>query len=112
MLGETILRYENQTPATETTSGQASEVFEQHNRCVVDLLLDYFCHLDSQIVNKEVDIEHRLLFEMRSTEDLNAKITQPFLLSLFIHQAGWKKIFECVQYLLKKEPDQASINSK
>lgn len=111
VLGETILRYENQTSTTKPTSGQATEVFEQPNRCVIDLLLDYFCHLDSQIVNKEVDIEHRLLFEMRSSEDLNAKITQPFLLSLFIHQAGWKKLFECVQYLLKKEPDQASINS-
>lgn len=115
VLGETILKYENapdvnkdkQNSAaadnameTDNTDSNLDAVFQiNNNRCTIDMLLDYFVHLDPQIVNKQLDIQHRLLFEMRSTNNFRAAITQPYLLSLFIHQGGWQKLFDCVQYL-------------
>jgi hypothetical protein len=71
-----------------------------NDRCAVDLLLDYFCHFDPQIINKKFDLEQRLLFETRQSNVSN-NITQPFLLSLFIHQANWQKLYNCVNYLLE-----------
>lgn len=114
-MGETILKYENAPVVNKTKQNAAVEdnametnntdsnldaVFQiNNNRCTIDMLLDNFVHLDPQIVNKELDIQHRLLFEMRNISDFRAAITQPYLLSLFIHQAGWQKLFDCVQYL-------------
>ncbi len=95
---ESILIYENKSST--------------NNRCIIDLLLDYFCHIDPQIIDKQFDLEKRLLFESRKTIKTNntkksetismTDITQSFLLSLFIHQANWQKLFECVQNLLDK----------
>lgn len=127
-MGETILKYEN-TPVVNKTKQNATAATEENamdtdntdsnldavfqinnNRCTIDMLLDYFVHLDPQIVNKELDIQYRLLFEMRNTNDYRAAITQPYLLSLFIHQAGWQKLFDCAQYLFS--PPSAVDHSK
>ena len=111
-LTESILVYENKdlTP---------KKCLINYRRCIVDILLDYFCHFDPQIINKEFEIEYRLLFELRNntventvnesymvkqdeTQFSTSAITQSFLLSLFIHQANWQKLYDCVQYLLSK----------
>ena len=123
-LTESILIYENKkiihdinsssTSLHRSMSSRNSKISK--NRCVVDILLDYLCHFDPQIINKEFEIEYRLLFELRggilsdtsvSTSkslDKNqlttSDITQSFLLSLFIHQANWEKLFRCMQLLL------------
>lgn len=106
---ETILKYENkevdESPNEKTAQLKVSEnsedaFFQMNNRCVIDLLLDFFCHLDPHIVGKEFEMETRLLFEMRNhDDDSKLNITQPFLLSLFIHQANWQKLYDCVQFL-------------
>ena len=93
-LVESILIYENES--------------SNNNRCIIDLLLDYFCHIDPQIIDKQFGLEKRLLFESRKktnntkTSDIISMtdITQSFLLSLFIHQANWQKLYECVNNLL------------
>ena len=129
-LTESILFYENKKIRVDqqqllnnshhlnrSMSSRSSRISK--NRCVVDILLDYFCHLDPQIINKEFMLEHRLLFELRGgissetyavePQDMQlvvkkhlttSAITQSFLLSLFIHQASWEKLYTCAQYLL------------
>lgn len=80
-----------------------------YQKCVVDVLLDLYCRRDPQIVRKKlhrVETEFRLLFEQRKCD--GTFLTQSFLLALFIHQANWTNLFECVQYLL----DSRSIFSK
>lgn len=74
-------------------------------RCIVDILLDYFCHLDPQIITNQNEIEYQILFELRQ---LNQFTTQPFLLSLFIHQGDWNKLHNCVLYLLSNESSKNS----
>lgn len=81
-----------------------------YKRCVIDILLDYFCHFDAQIVSeRHFDAEFRLLFEMRNVSESAAwhshiaasstSLIQSFLLSLFIHQASWTNLFTCVNML-------------
>jgi hypothetical protein len=99
------------------------------NRCNIDMLLDFFCHIEPHIIDKEIEVEHRLLFEMRKkqTKDLenttnpnsisnsislytSATITQPFLLSLFIHQANWHKLNNCVLFLFNSHDNNKLIS--
>jgi hypothetical protein len=118
-LTEAILIYENKKINLNNSTPHLSRSFSRNtkiskNRCIIDILLDYLCHFDPQIVNKEFMIEYRLLFELRggilSEASANSKlssksqlttsaITQSFLLSLFIHQANWEKLYKCVQFL-------------
>lgn len=80
-----------------------------YERSVVDVLLDLYCRRDPQIVRKKwrgVETEFRLLFEQRRRD--GTLLTQSFLLALFIHQANWSNLFECIEYLL----DSRSIFSK
>jgi hypothetical protein len=107
-LTESILIYENKKISLDLINSNrsiSSSSSSSKNRCIVDILLDYLCHFDPQIINKEFKIEYRLLFELRggilSESHLSTSaITQSFLLSLFVHQANWDKLHKCVQYLL------------
>lgn len=108
-LAHTILKLENQTTTVENSDKHLK--LEKTSRCIIDMLLYYFCHIDPQIVDKEIDIEHKLLFEMRISNDFRSTLTQPYLLSLFIHQANWKKLFDCVQYLFSSDVKVENINS-
>jgi hypothetical protein len=122
-LAETILKYENGSENMNTSRNNAHAMETDNtdsnldavlqistNRCTINMLLDYIVHLDPQIINKELDIEHRLLFEMRKTNDSRSFITQSYLLSLFIHQAGWQKLFDCAQYLFSSPNDDNHSN--
>ena len=121
-LTEAILIYENKKINLNNSSTNLSRSFSgrnrkiSKNRCIIDILLDYLCHFDPQIVNREFLIEYRLLFELRGgilsemsalsklsgkTQLTTSAITQSFLLSLFIHQANWESLYKCVQFLLK-----------
>lgn len=94
----------------ETRSSSIFSTTTKSKRSVIDILLDFYCHYNPQIVSKQSGIEFRLLFELRllanekTSENkfqlYSSDLTQSFLLSLFIHQANWKKLFDCVQYLL------------
>lgn len=92
-----------------------------YERSVVDVLLDLYSRCDPQIVRKNqwhgIETEFRLLFEQRQqrgrgrgrrVNDSTPPLTQSFLLALFIHQANWTNLFDCIQYLL----DSKSIFSK
>jgi hypothetical protein len=122
VLSECIIEYERTAECTKSST----IINKTSKRCVVDLLLDYMCHFDSQIVNKRFEQQSRLLFELReplsnvtfpylfefsntmisiysqSTSNQNSDVTRSFLLSLFVHQANWNKLHECVDYLLNK----------
>lgn len=84
-----------------------------YERCVVDVLLDLYCRRDRQIVQKKlhgVETEFRLLFEQRRRD--GTYLTQSFLLALFIHQANWSNLFECIQYLLESRSIFSKLNNK
>lgn len=106
---------ENRTPQKtdqNKSDNQIDSYSITYKRCIVDILLDYFCHFDPQIINKQFQIEYRLLFELRKSEFTRtvqttesqlfstSAITQTFLLALFTHQASWKKLYDCVLFLL------------
>ena len=125
-LAESILDFDN-TNQAETNLGskiaESEERMDKSKRCIIDLLLDFFCHLDAHIVNKQFTAEIRLLFELRqqltSTNKLlpsaeasqNMTVTQPFLLALFVHQASWRKLYACVEFLLRPKLDQVTQES-
>lgn len=101
VLSESILNYElKKCKFVSNKNKIKSQVSNTHERCIIDIMLDYFCHFDAQIVSKQFDIEFRLLFEMRSHES-SLSVTQPFLLSLFIHQANWQRLCDSVAFILK-----------
>jgi len=118
VLATAILNAENQqkqkelgSPNSDSSSNNyLDQAFSSNNRSSIDTLLDYFCHLDEHIVDKKLPIEHRLLFEMRRDSNDDSKTTttatQLFLLSLFIHQANWEKLFDCVEFLFKENISQ------
>ncbi len=102
LLAESILKYEFEN-RDAVISSQKSTLVKQ-KRCVINILLDYFCHFDPQIVNHNFEIEFKLLFELKSFGDMKLKlnsITHSFLLSLFIHQASWTRLYACIQHLLE-----------
>jgi hypothetical protein len=100
----------------------------KQKRCVINILLDYFCHFDPHIVNssKNNGAEFRLLFELKHDSAINDNIddynqttdiklntfAQSFLLSLFIHQANWSKLYNCVNYSLKDHTFMGLKNSQ
>lgn len=104
LLADSIFSYEEgkidsnqikQEPTTEepTTSYK--------RRCTLDFLLDLYCRRDPHIVrSKSISSEFRLLFERRQTTS-SIYDAQSFLLALFIHQADWSNLFECIRYLLE-----------
>lgn len=88
----------------------------------IDVLLDLYCRRDPHIVRRRKSLvvdedmaQFKLLFverrkkrrkEATTTQD---SLTQSFLLALFIHQADWSNLADCVKYLLET---RASIFSK
>lgn len=104
LLADSIFSYEEgkidsnqikQEPTTEepTTSYK--------RRCTLDFLLDLYCRRDPHIVrSKSISSQFRLLFERRQTTS-SIYDAQSFLLALFIHQADWSNLFECIRYLLE-----------
>jgi len=115
LIANSILNYEKvdleidekQPDSVESIENLVEKTFSnQSTRCLVDILLDYFCHLDPQIVSGLNPIEYQVLFELRNTKQ-SKSTTQPFLLSLFIHQGDWKKLNNCVLFLL----DAVNVNN-
>ena len=106
LLAETIWKYEFELDrGSDLSTVERSRSKKKQKRCVINILLDYFCHFDPQIMNRDFEIEYKLLFELKAfaTSDMKLKlnsITHSFLLSLFIHQASWSRLFNCVQFLL------------
>jgi hypothetical protein len=103
LLAESILKYEFENRDTVILSQTKKLAVSKHKRCVINILLDYFCHFDPQIVSSDFDIEFKLLFELKAASDMKLKlnsITHSFLLSLFIHQASWSRLYTCVQHSL------------
>lgn len=105
LISNSIINLEKNESNEDMTTVQADDLeqnFARKTRCIVDILLDYFCHLDPQIISDQNEIEYQVLFESRQMS-LSKLTTQPFLLSLFIHQGDWKKLYNCVQFLLNSE---------
>ena len=74
------------------------EHFSKNQRVIV-ILLDYFCHLDPQVISTDDPKQYQILFVSRE-KGSSSTMTQSFLLSLFIHQGDWQKLHSCVLYLL------------
>jgi len=112
LIANSILNYEKEEEKEEEKQPDSVEICidnlvekkfsNQTTRCLVDILLDSFCHLDPQIISNLNPIEYQVLFELRNTKQ-SKSITQPFLLSLFIHQGDWHKLHNCVLFLLNNE---------
>ncbi len=117
-MANTILNAENQQQKeiesfinlpdySDSSNTYLDREFENTNRSFINTMLDYFCRLDEQIIDKELSTEHRLLFEMRDARNYSkTTATQLFLLSLFIHQANWEKLSDCVEFLFNEKTNK------
>jgi hypothetical protein len=81
-------------------SSKRNENFSK-NQSVIVILLDYFCHLDPQVISADDPKQYQILFVSREKGN-SSTMTQFFLLSLFIHQGDWQKLHSCVSYLLSQ----------
>lgn len=63
---------------------------------LINILTNYLCRFDSNIVNKRFDEQVKLVFEFRKSS-----LNFSNLISIFLHQANWEKIFDCCLNVIK-----------
>jgi hypothetical protein len=97
LIADWLLNLEN---AEIQINCKRNEHFSKNQRVIV-ILLDYFCHLDPQVISTDDPKQYQILFVSREKGN-SSTMTQSFLLSLFIHQGDWQKLHNCVLYLLSE----------
>ena len=70
---------------------------KKEKKYLINILINYLCRFDSNIVNKKFNEQVKLVFEYR-----NSSLNFSNLISIFLHQANWQKIFDCCLNLIKK----------
>ena len=87
----------------QVNSGSISNGVQQ----VFHVFLELFSKIEPQIIAEHPETEYRLLFEKRPSYPS----TQPFLLSLLVHQARWPKLMTNVRQLLRPSLSFRLLNS-
>lgn len=103
LIADSLLNLEKNMCSSRFKDSTGIDGDEESNKqqSIIVILLDYFCHLDPQVISADDPKQYQILFESRS-RDHSSAMTQPFLLSLFIHQGDWQKLYNCVLYLLSE----------